>query len=130
MKSRLLNLLPCSPTDPSTAPVGSIRRTIFDRYNELGLNSIPNTGDNGVHASASPFEGLAERCNWLAKSVEGDAFGKALLEAGLSKDTISAWFKDPQIKIDESATGSVFDALEDMDVNECLKKLTELHTLN
>ena len=30
-------------------------------YKELGLTSVPNKGDNGVHASASPFEGLAEK---------------------------------------------------------------------
>jgi hypothetical protein len=59
-------------TDPSAAPKGSIRRTILDKYKELGLKSKPNTGDNGVHASASPFEGLAERCNWLGAKVEED----------------------------------------------------------
>ena len=119
-----------SPTDPSAAPKGSIRRTILDRYKDLGLESLPNTGNNGVHASASPFEGLAEKSNWLGKKVEEDAFGGALLRAGFSKDRISAWFKDPQIKIDKSSTGSVFDSLEDMDVDECLHKLTELNTLN
>jgi hypothetical protein len=91
---------------------------------------LPNTGDNGVHASASPFEGLAEKSNWLGKKVEEDALGEALLRAGFSKDRISAWFKDPQIKIDKWSTGSVFDSLEDMDVDECLHKLTELNTLN
>jgi hypothetical protein len=30
-----------------------------------GLKEVPNVGDNGVHASASPFEALAERLNWL-----------------------------------------------------------------
>ncbi len=53
-------------TDPSTAPVGSVRRAILDNYEELGLASKPNTGDNGVHASASPFEAMAERVNWLS----------------------------------------------------------------
>ena len=96
----------------------------------MGLESLPNTGDNGVHASASPFEGLAEKSNWLGKKVEEDVFGGALLRAGFSKDRISAWFKDPQIKIDKSSLGSVFDSLEDMDVDECLHKLTELNKLN
>lgn len=59
-------------TDPTAAPPGSIRRTILDKYKELGLKSKPNTGDNGVHASASPFEALAERCNWLGANVEED----------------------------------------------------------
>jgi hypothetical protein len=120
-----------SPTNPAEAPKGSIRRTIFDRYKKLGLKSVPNTSDNGVHASASPFEGLAEKSNWLGKKVDEDSFGKALLDVGLSKSKVTAWFKDPQIKIDDSsASGSVFDALEDMDVEDCLLKLAELHKLN
>ena len=41
-----------------------------------GLASAPNTGDNGVHASASPFEGFAERTNWLATAIGDDVFGK------------------------------------------------------
>jgi hypothetical protein len=48
----------------------------------LGLAASPDTGDNGVHASASPFEALAERMNWLGATVETDLFGKALLDAG------------------------------------------------
>lgn len=119
------------PTNPMEAPKGSIRRTILDRYKKLGLQSVPNNSDNGVHASASPFEGLAEKFNWLGKKVDEDSFGKALLDAGLSNAKIMAWFKDPQIKMDESsASGSVFDALEEMDVEDCLLMLGELHKLN
>jgi hypothetical protein len=36
----------------------------------LGLQYCPNVGDNGVHASASPFEALAERMNWLKVEPE------------------------------------------------------------
>ena len=49
------------PTDPNEGPEGSIRKAILDNYKKLGLTSVPNKGDNGVHASASPFEGLAEK---------------------------------------------------------------------
>ena len=34
-------------------------------WEALGLGFVPNVGENSVHASASPFEGLAERMNWL-----------------------------------------------------------------
>ena len=85
------------PTDPAEAPVGSLRKTILDDFKALGLTSEPNKGDNGVHASASPFEGLAEKINWLGRSVESDPFGVALLKAGLSKDTIQEWSVDPRI---------------------------------
>jgi nucleoside diphosphate kinase len=53
------------PTDPKQAPEGSLRNMMLQRWQELGMTYEPNTGDNCVHASASPFEGLAERMNWL-----------------------------------------------------------------
>jgi len=118
------------PTDPKDGPEGSIRKTILETYKELGLKAVPNKGDNGVHASASPFEGLAEKCNWLGANVETDPFGKALLSAGLSKKTIADWSVDPRVNLPGGEKGSVFDALEDMDVDACLAKLVELNKLN
>lgn len=98
-------------------------------YKELGLSSKPNKGDNGVHASASPFEGLAEKNNWLGKKFEQDAFGKAMNNSGISKATIEEWSVDPQVEQPLGGKGSLFDALEDMNVDDCLAKLVELHKL-
>ena len=39
---------------------------------ELGLEAEPNAGGNGMHASASPFEGLAEGNNGLNVPLEKD----------------------------------------------------------
>jgi len=118
------------PTDPKECPEGSIRKAILDDYKVLGLTSVPNKGDNGVHASASPFEGLAEKCNWLGASAETDGFGKALINSGLSKKTVLEWSVDPRVTLPGGEMGSVFDALEDMDVDDCLAKLVELNGLN
>lgn len=103
---------------------------LFRSYTELGLAEKPNKGDNGVHASASPFEGLAERMNWLGSKLEDDAFGKALLEAGVPKEIIQEWSVDPRVEQPEGGKGSVFDSLEDMDASECLQKIVELYNLN
>ena len=117
-------------TDPSAAPVGSIRRAILDQYKALGLKTKPNTGDNGVHASASPFEALAERANWLGADVESDQYGKGLLVAGVSKSTISKWSEDAQVSVEgETAPGktmSVFDTLEDLDADDILVKVSKI----
>jgi hypothetical protein len=118
------------PTDPAEGPDGSLRKTILDNYKSLGLESKPDKGDNGVHASASPFEGLAEKMNWLKRPLEQDSFGQALLSAGLIKDTILEWSVDPQVMKPDGDKGSVFDALEDMDVDKCLAKLVELNNVN
>ena len=77
--------------------------------------------DNGVHASASPFEGLAERLNWLKATPETDPFGKELIKAGVSAATIRQWSVDPQVK-----GKSLFDQLEDLNASDCLTKAAEL----
>lgn len=118
------------PTDPAEAPDGSLRRTILEKYKELGLTEQPNKGDNGVHASASPFEGLAEKNNWVGIPFEDDAFGKALLGAGLTKQTIEKWSVDPRVKLEDGSMGSIFDALEDLDVGDCLAKMAALNKIN
>ena len=123
------------PTDPADGPAGSIRNTILATWQELGLPAEPNKGDNGVHASASPFEGLAEKTNWLGASLADDAFGQALLAAGLTEATLTAWSVDPRVHLPgdndgENIMGSLFDALEDTNADECLQKLVEINAMN
>lgn len=118
------------PTDPSEATKGSLRRAILDDYKTLGLESEPDKGDNGVHGSASPFEGFAERLNWLNRSIKDDDFGTALLSAGLAKKRIKEWSLDARIKLEDGSEGSVFDAIEDLDAEECIAKLVALNKLN
>jgi nucleoside diphosphate kinase len=110
-------------TDPTVAVAGSLRRIILEQYKELGLSAQPNVGDNGVHASASPFEALAERMNWIGVNHEVDEFGKALLNAGVK--TIKEWTKDPQVEY-EGKKGSLFDTLEDTNVSVCLTKCQKI----
>jgi len=109
------------PTDPKDAPSDSLRGKILSDWKSLGLAAVPNVGENGVHASASPFEGLAERMNWLKIPLEKDEFGVQLLKAGVPASTIKAWSVDPQVK-----GKSLFDQLEDSDADVCVKKAVEL----
>jgi hypothetical protein len=98
----------------------------LENYKDLGLDAEPNVGDNGVHASASPFEGLAERMNWLGVKLENDQFGKGLLAAGVSEGDIAKWCDDAQVKVEgetsEGTTMSVFDTFEDLDADDVLSK--------
>jgi len=116
------------PTDPSQAPADSLRGTLFSDWESLGLTSAPNTGDNGVHASASPFEGLAERINWLGLDPSTDAFGQALVDAGVSMPMLKEWTVDPQVNLPggDGKKGSLFDQLEDMDYSDAVAKCAEL----
>jgi hypothetical protein len=109
------------PTDPEAAPADSLRGAILAQWEELGLKSKPDTGDNGVHASASPFEALAERVNWLGDRADRDPFGKLMLKAGVSRSLIKDWSNDPQVTFGVlPMTKSIFDTLEDMDSDLCL----------
>jgi len=108
-------------TDPKTAEEGSLRNLVFKDWEALKLKAEPNTGDNGVHASASPLEALAERGNWLGADLAKDPFGKGLLNKGVPMKTIRAWTEDPPVTF-EGKKQSIFDLLEDLDGRECLDK--------
>ena len=112
-------------TDPETAAAGSMRANVLKEWESLGLASKPNVGDNGVHGSASPFEGLAERMNWLGATLDDDPTGHALLEAGVKRDTLLGWTKDPHVDLDGTPT-SLFDAFEDLNVPQVLKLAQKL----
>jgi hypothetical protein len=129
------------PTNPAEAPADSLRGQIFANWKDLGLAGEPNTGDNGMHASASPFEGLAERSNWLEAKIGDDPFGKALVAGGMKEEMIKDWSVDPQVNVEAEkdskdpskvsyVKGSIFDALEDLDSNECLTRLCALSKFN
>jgi hypothetical protein len=109
------------PTNPAGAPAESLRGSMFKDWKSLGMDTEPTVGDNCVHASASPFEGLAEKMNWLKVSPAEDEFGAALIGAGVDESTIKEWSVDPLVK-----GKSLFDALEDLDTAECIAAAVEL----
>jgi len=114
------------PTDPAEAPASSIRGQVAAQWKQLGLSAPCNVGDNAVHASASPFEALAELTNWLESGISSQPFGRRMLKEGISAETIKEWSVDPQVKLPGGKKGSLFDAVEDMDSTECLAKLVEI----
>ena len=121
------------PTDPADAPAGSLRGQVATQWEALGLPGPCDVGDNAVHASASPFEALAEKHNWLQVPINDDTFGEALLHAGIPLATIKAWCVDPQVAVPGSKLserGSLFDQLEDLDSKDCLSKCVEIALLN
>lgn len=116
------------PTDPKEAPKDSLRGLVLGDWKKLGLASEPNTGDNAVHASASPFEALAERMNWLGVKCSNDVYCKALVAAGIPEKTIDEWTRDPQVFVDseKSKKKSLFDTLEDQNADVCLANAKKL----
>merc|ERR1719218_385437 len=104
------------PTDPADAPKDSLRGGALADWKNLGLAAEPNVGENCVHASASPYEALAERMNWLGYRADRDSFGKALLNAGVSTKTIKAWSLDPVVSYGDKfdpTNKSIWDTIRD-----------------
>merc|ERR1719473_1891084 len=115
------------PTNPSKAPPTSLRGEIFAKWESLGLKTEPDTGDNSIHASASPFEALLERMNWLQADVLAEGFGKQVLGAGVPAYMMSEFSQDPQVRYGGEKT-SLFDLLEDTDASACAQKLGRVYT--
>jgi hypothetical protein len=116
------------PTDPADAPPASLRGQIAASWQSLGLPGPCDVGDNGVHASASPFEAMAERCNWLRSthSISTDPFGKAAIAAGVPESVLAEWSVDPQVKYN-GGKSSLFDLVEDLDSSACIAKLVDIY---
>lgn len=112
-------------TDPSVAEPGSLRSLISGSWRGLGLHHAPSITNNGVHASASPFEAMAERANWLRVDLASDSLSKALAAAGVSLEMQMQWTEDPQVEWHRQ-NHSLFDLLEDLDSNEMIQKASRL----
>jgi len=115
------------PTDPVEAPEDSLRGMFYKNWKEYGLQWMPNVGDNAVHASASPFEALSEKCNWLGMTPSQDAtFGGPVLSV-LGNETLTEWSRDPAVTYGAlegfKIKKSVFDSVEDTDSDYCLALL-------
>jgi len=112
-------------TDPATAAEKSLRGIFHKSWAELGLPSQPHVGENAVHGSASPFEALTEKRNWLHADYASDPFGSLLLERGVTADCIGRWQRNPVVKLD-GRSQAVFDLFENMDATGCLQKAKKL----
>jgi len=112
-------------TDPALSAKNSLRSLVLERWEVLGLPASPDIGNNSVHGSASPFEALVERNNWLGVDIAVDPFGAALLKAGLTLEQLMEFRRDPQVAFG-GKNASLFDSLEDVNSDECIQRLKEI----
>ncbi|GMH70779.1 hypothetical protein TrST_g2606 [Triparma strigata] len=111
-------------TNPEDAPEGSIRGQMLANWEGteedegLDMDDKPNVGDNGVHASAGPIEGLKERTVWLGYEAIDDPFGEQLIAwTGGKAATIEPWLNDAEVEESKNyeLKGKMFDLTEDKD---------------
>lgn len=113
-------------TNPADAPAGSLRREILDHWQDLGLPACPSVSDNGIHASAGPLEGLAERLIWLpGHTLANDVMGRALTRLGVAPAFIARLLENPEVIMD-GKKGLVFDLLEDTETTEACSSIAAL----
>jgi len=107
---------------PSAAQSRSVRASLYDDWHGLGMRARPDDdSDACVLASASPFEALVQRMNWLSSEVHGDPFGRLLIAAGVPLDTILAWAEGPTVRLDGERL-SVFKCFEGLDSQSCIER--------
>lgn len=107
-------------TDPSKATDGSLRAIIYQRWQELGLETQPNTGDNAIHASASPLEALTEIENWRRgiscynTILQFDVMFYLFTRSLIPMAKIQEWMGNAMVVYDGKPI-AVFDLVENMD---------------
>lgn len=106
-------------TDPTTAVSGAIRRSLLEAKSRLGIPEV-SKGQNGVHLSAGPVEGLFEIARFFGHSA--DVWRNANMFAELRKsgvsDSIIRSLEGNPIATSNGATKSIFDLTEEMDTTD------------
>lgn len=106
-------------TNPTSAHTGSLRQIFLAQQDDLGI-PVVDQGNNGVHLSAGPVEGLVELIRFFSGSNEATIatmadypFGQELIDAfGAEKALEIAHNSDITLNGEETNT---FDATEEQD---------------
>lgn len=115
-------------TNPETAAEGSIRAELLARQQEFNLPAV-NQGNNGVHLSAGPLEGMVELQRFFTDHESGETlnwdqtvFWDCLTERGASPEQIAALTANPAITW-QGETGSAFDLTEELNADDAAARL-------
>jgi len=113
----------CGVTDPKAAEVGSLRNLFLLNKESLGLAEV-DRGNNGVHMSAGPLEGMVELARFFSDhdthnkiTYDQTAFGSFLGNKGASVERVQELAQNPILNLEGKAV-SAFDATEEKDVGE------------
>nr|PZN58203.1 MAG: hypothetical protein DIU68_02485 [Chloroflexota bacterium] len=111
-------------TFPEKAAPTSIRGTLYANPGNYGFETV-DIGNNGVHLSAGPYEGLFEVLNFLGNLLDLDPRQqpplvlKKLMDAGLSYEEALKVTENPTIEVDGRAT-DLYGATEDVNTDEAV----------
>lgn len=84
--------------EPPLASNNSLRKIIYDEWQELELSEPPNVINNSIYASNNAFEAFVERSCWLESNWLDDPIGSRLYLYGLTPNIVSRWITNPYFK--------------------------------
>lgn len=115
-------------TSPGAAAAGSLRREFLEKRSELGIKHI-DQGNNVVHFSAGPLEGMVETIRYFSDHSKGSTltlsetcFGKLLLDSGFDHQNVESLSTNPQLSRGERRI-SAFDLTEETQPDEAVELL-------
>ncbi len=112
-------------TFPEKADPGSIRGTLFLNPHAYGFEKV-DIGNNGVHLSAGPYEGVVEIINFFGNLLNLDTSAKPplairkLVAAGLTPEQALGVTKNPTVTKDGKQT-DLFSATEDVNTDDAVR---------
>jgi hypothetical protein len=116
-------------TDPARAERGSLRQVFAQRQEDLNIPLV-NKGQNGVHLSAGPLEGMVEVMRFFSENADGKelittdtSFGRRLHASGFSEVEIDRLASNQVLEMGGRTT-SAFDLTEKMDAHAAVTTLT------
>jgi hypothetical protein len=95
---KAFNKMTIGADNPLDAHSDSLRASINSHWESLHLSAPLDMKDNAVHASASAFEALAERTQWLDAPTFSDPLGYSLNVLGVTPSLLAEWLTNPIIK--------------------------------
>ncbi|MBN1598765.1 MAG: hypothetical protein JW894_10755 [Bacteroidales bacterium] len=117
-------------TNPAEATEGSIRKSLLNRKEEFGLQTVSSSW-NGVHLSAGPVEGLLELIRYNSNfdtkeklDIQDFAFGRLLAEV-FSPDITEKILSNQTVSLN-SDNISIFDLTEEKNANEAVELLKKV----
>jgi len=111
-------------TFPEKAVSGSIRKILYERPKEFGLQSV-NVANNGVHLSAGPFEAMFEILNFFGEILGSNANNttpvalQKMIDSNLDRKKALRILENPEINHSPKPT-DLFTLTEDMDTDEAI----------
>ena len=115
-------------TNPENAAAGSIRGALFAEPAKYGFEKV-GSGNNGVHLSAGPFEGMAEVINFLGNLFDLDVTAEPplllqkLQAAGLSQTQALKATENPTVEVDGKSS-DLYGSTEDINTETAVQFYT------